>query len=70
MKARVCVRAGTYRQREGWKIYGSDPQGRKVSIFTETRESAEVISEAVKAGEDVTLDMFYAGQALLQARSK
>jgi hypothetical protein len=55
---RIQIRRRSYRGRDGWLICGTDPYMRRVSIFTETRTSAETIRDAVKAGRETTLEMF------------
>lgn len=54
----VQVRPGTYRDEPGFKISGTDPRGRRVSIFARTRESAEHIRTKVLAGQDIDVADF------------
>ncbi len=54
--ARLSIRPTTWRGEDGFLIYGRDAGGRRVSIFTTTRGSAEHIRERVKAGHDIAAD--------------
>ena len=56
--ARVSIRPTTYRNQHGFLICGRDVRGRRVSIFTTTRGSAEHIRDKVKAGQGTTLEDF------------
>lgn len=52
------IRGGQYRGKAGFHIAGTAPDGRRVRIFTETRASALAIKEAVRTGQDVTIELF------------
>jgi hypothetical protein len=56
--ARLQIRPSVYRDREGFSITGRDGVGHRISIFTETRSSAEHIRRKVRAGEETTLSDF------------
>ncbi len=51
MSGRISIRPLTYRGREGFSLAGVDPQGRGVRIFCQTREGADAIKQAIKAGD-------------------
>lgn len=54
----VRIRKHTYRDREGWLIYGRPKNGGGifgVKIFTESRASAELLRAKVKANEETTI---------------
>lgn len=54
----IQVRPSKYRHRDGYSITGTDKLGRHISIFTETRASANHIAAKVRRGEDVELADF------------
>ena len=54
----ISIRKSTYRGRAGFLICGTDPLGRRISIFTRTRESAERIKVKVIKGQEVTVEDF------------
>lgn len=49
---RIQVRAGEYRGRQGFNITGTDTLGRRVGLFVDTREEAEAVRVAIKAGKE------------------
>lgn len=49
---RLSIRAARYRGRDGFAISGRDVWGRRVRVFAETREAAEVARDRLKAGLD------------------
>ncbi len=57
-KARLSIRPTSWRGEDGFLICGRDAGGRRVSIFTTTRGSAEHIRDRVKAGHDATVADF------------
>lgn len=52
------ITAKRYRGKEGFLISGKDRRGRKVSIFTATKFSAERIREKKRAGLTITIEDF------------
>jgi hypothetical protein len=50
---RVAIRAGTHRDKPGFRVSGKDTMGRSVKIFTESRSSAEHIREKVRMGRGI-----------------
>lgn len=54
----IQVRPSVYRRKSGYTISGLNPRGQRISIFTETRASANHIAAKVRRGEDVTLPDF------------
>lgn len=61
----IQIRKSTYRGVEGFKVCGKKPGqvgGHAVSIFTETRESAEHIAAKVTRGMDIELSDFTYGR--------
>lgn len=57
-KARLSIRAVTYRDKPGFSVTGKDPRGRQVRIFTATRASANQIKAKIARGEDTTVADF------------
>lgn len=54
------IRPSTYRGQTGFALTGHDPDGRRVKIFTTTRQAAEGIREKVKAREELCVEDFRA----------
>lgn len=55
----IQVRTYTYRGKDGYCISGrTSGDSRRVSIFTESRSSADHIARKVRAGEDINLSDF------------
>lgn len=52
------IRSKVYRGKPGFSIHGTDPRGRSVRIFAESRVAAERIREKVKRGEEVNVEDF------------
>jgi hypothetical protein len=57
-KARIRIAPGTYRNRQGFNISGTDLRGRSVRIFTESRASAEHIRERIRDGHAICVEDF------------
>lgn len=61
----VYIRPGTYKNpmspfpaKDGYNAYGTDEQGRRIRIFTETLESAERIRDKVERGAEIMTEDF------------
>lgn len=65
MTARLRITATIYRRRPGFLISGRDTSNCRISIFAETRESAEYIRSKVKAGQEITFKDFSYGRLAL-----
>jgi hypothetical protein len=55
LTARVQVRQGRYRGRDGWKVVGTDTWGRRVRIFVLTEEYAAHVRGVIRRGGKVNL---------------
>lgn len=49
---RLSIRGTTYRGKEGFSISGADSMDRRVKIFVESREDAEIVKANVKANRE------------------
>lgn len=49
-KPRLSIRASAYRDKPGFTISGRDEHGRRIRVFTKTRDSAERIRKRLHAG--------------------
>ena len=50
---RLSIKPTQYRGKDGYLIYGRDPKGRQISIFTDTRSNAEYIRAKVASGREI-----------------
>jgi len=59
-EARLQIREGAYRGKNGFSIVGRDTRGRSVSVFTESRPSAEHIKAKLASGGEISPEDFQA----------
>lgn len=57
--ARLSIRPCTHRGVQGFGVVGTDARGRRSSIFTETRGSAEVIKGRLQADQEIDLSDYF-----------
>lgn len=55
-QGRLQIRSKTYRGREGFTVVGTDPKGRRVSVFAETREQADKAKKNIMEGRSAFSD--------------